>query len=321
MWLALILSATLPAALPYAGGPPVRSTGAPGDLTCAQSGCHTGSPLNSGGGSASISFPAGLTYTPGERQRWAIRINDAAARTFGFQVTARLASNLAVGQAGKFASADADTIVLCDNDSPRVGVSCPGAFTVEFVEHVAPNRTGVFIVDWTPPLSNVGEVRIFLAGIAADGNGTHRGDRTHTRSYTMTPSVFSGTPGALFVPMRPCRLMDTRLGSGQTGNFGAPGLAPGETRTVSVPVHACGVPFSAVAYALNITVVPLGPLGYLTVFPTGQGRPVASTLNSDDGRVLANATIVAAGLNGAIDIYATNWTEVIVDIAGYFAVF
>ena len=47
-----------------------------------------------------------------------------------------------------------------------------------------------------------------------------------------------------------------------------------------------------------MAVVPAGLLGYLTVWPTGQTQPVASTLNSLDGRIKSNAAIVPAGEGG-----------------------
>jgi len=70
---------------------------------------------------------------------------------------------------------------------------------------------------------------------------------------------------------------------------------------------------------LNVTVVPRGPLGYLTIWPTGEAQPYVSTMNSPDGRVKANAAIVPAGTNGAVSVYVTNTTDVILDIDGYFA--
>jgi len=60
-------------------------------------------------------------------------------------------------------------------------------------------------------------------------------------------------------------------------------------------------------------------LSYLTAWPAGAGRPLVSTLNSFDGSVVANAAIVPAGTQGAVSIYATNPTHVILDINGYFA--
>jgi hypothetical protein len=79
------------------------------------------------------------------------------------------------------------------------------------------------------------------------------------------------------------------------------------------------VPAGAAAYSLNTTVVPHGELGYLTAWPTGEPQPSVSTLNSLDGTVLANAAIIPAGTGGAVSFFATNATDVVVDINGYFA--
>ena len=65
--------------------------------------------------------------------------------------------------------------------------------------------------------------------------------------------------------------------------------------------------------------VPDGPLSYLTAWPTGSPKPFVSTLNSFDGTVVANAAIVPAGTDGAVSVYVTNQTHVILDINGYFA--
>ena len=62
-----------------------------------------------------------------------------------------------------------------------------------------------------------------------------------------------------------------------------------------------------------------GPLGYLTIWPTGENQPVVSTMNSLDGRIKANAAIVPAGYQGAVSVYVTNTTNVVLDIDGYFA--
>jgi hypothetical protein len=64
--------------------------------------------------------------------------------------------------------------------------------------------------------------------------------------------------------------------------------------------------------------VPTGFLGYLTIWPAGVAQPLASTINSYLGVAVANAAIVSAGTNGAISVYATNPTDVILDVNGYF---
>jgi uncharacterized repeat protein (TIGR01451 family) len=122
--------------------------------------------------------------------------------------------------------------------------------------------------------------------------------------------------GALrFVPITPCRVADTR---NPTGAFGGPILGAGVSRDFNIPASACGIPANAVAYSLNLTVVPTGALSYLSVWPAGQPQPLVSTLNSLDGRVKANAAIVPAGVNGAVTLFATDTTHGIIDINGYF---
>lgn len=121
-----------------------------------------------------------------------------------------------------------------------------------------------------------------------------------------------------FVPVNPCRLVDTRVGEGKTGAFGPPRPAGGTIRTVPVPQSTCNIPASAVAYSLNITVVPSGTLSYLTVWPAGSPQPNVSTLNSFEGRIVANAALVPAGTGGAINFFVTDSSDVIIDINGYF---
>jgi hypothetical protein len=118
-----------------------------------------------------------------------------------------------------------------------------------------------------------------------------------------------------FYPVTPCRVADTR---GAAGAFGGPMLGGGSTRNFAVPQSGCGIPGTAKAYSVNVTVVPSGPLSWLTAWPTGTSQPVVSTLNSWDGAVVANAAIVPAGTNGAISIFVTDSTHLIVDISGYF---
>lgn len=111
-----------------------------------------------------------------------------------------------------------------------------------------------------------------------------------------------------FVPATPCRVADTRKGNPIQG---------GTSQNFLVPQSGCGIPTSAAAYSLNITVVPHGPLGYLTIWPEGEIQPYVSTMNSPDGRIKANAAIVPAG-NNAVSVYVTDTTDVILDIDGYF---
>ena len=118
-----------------------------------------------------------------------------------------------------------------------------------------------------------------------------------------------------FVAVTPCRVVDTRW---SVGPLGGPEIQGQTQRDFALPNGVCSIPNTAAAYSLNVTVVPHPTLGYLTVWPTGQPRPVLSTLNSPNGRVKANAAIVPAGDNEAISVFATDTTDVVLDIDGYF---
>ena len=160
---ATIAGVALSAALifAYATGPDPRYTAAPGDSqqACATSGCHTGTALNGGGGSVVVNFPNGPTYTPGSQQTFTIVITDSRASVYGFQMTARLESNPASGQAGDF-TAGAQQIVLCDNASIKGSRGCPANSPVQFIEHSRPFNTRTISVQWTAPATNGSVIHI-----------------------------------------------------------------------------------------------------------------------------------------------------------------
>lgn len=141
------------------------------------------------------------------------------------------------------------------------------------------------------------------------------GATTASPVWTFRTSTNPATLPLRFVPVTPCRLADTR---GAAGEFGGPRMLAGYGRGYPVARGPCGIPPTAHAYSLNVTVVPSGPLAYLTLWPAGEPLPYVSTLNSQGGDVVANAAIVPAGAGGAINVYVTDETEVILDINGYF---
>jgi hypothetical protein len=155
----------------------------------------------------------------------------------------------------------------------------------------------------------------FTPTITGSRNGTLM--VTDNASGSPQSVALSGTgtsAGFSFVPVAPCRVADTR---NPNGPFGGPFLAAGTTRGFNVPGSACGIPSTAKAYSVNVTVVPKAKLGFLTLFPCGQNLPPTSTLNSD-GRVKAAAAIVPAGTNGGACAFTTDDTDFILDIDGYF---
>jgi hypothetical protein len=143
--------------------------------------------------------------------------------------------------------------------------------------------------------------------------GTRTGTLTVADNGYFVPATAS--TALAFYPVTPCRVADTR---NATGALGGPSLVGGQVRSFPV-LSACSIPSGAQAYSLNFTAIPQGTLGYLSVWPTGQTQPLASALNAPTGTVTANAAVVPAGTNGAIDAYVTNNTDLVIDINGYFA--
>jgi uncharacterized repeat protein (TIGR03803 family) len=151
-----------------------------------------------------------------------------------------------------------------------------------------------------------------FAGWSGACTGTGQCNLTMLGNYGVSAYFIQPGSGQQFSAVAPCRLVDTR----QTGNP----IQGGTSQNFTIPqLGGCNIPTSATAYSLNVTVVPHGSLGYLTVWPAGLAQPGVSNMNSRDGRNKAEAVIVQAGTNNAISIYASNTTDAILDINGYFS--
>jgi hypothetical protein len=72
----------------YAEGPDAGVAGVPGEASCTA--CHS---AGSGSGNVAVTFPGGLTYTPGIAQHLTVTVTDSSQRRWGFQLTVRQASN------------------------------------------------------------------------------------------------------------------------------------------------------------------------------------------------------------------------------------
>ncbi|HXN46297.1 MAG TPA: fibronectin type III domain-containing protein, partial [Bryobacteraceae bacterium] len=177
-------------------------------------------------------------------------------------------------------------------------------------ENVVPIASGLTTASYTATgLANGTPYYYKVSAVNAGGASALSNEATATPRATAP-----GSP-LLFVPVTPCRVVDTR---NTFGPFGGPAMTADSTRSFAIPQSGCGIPDTAQAYSLNVTVVPRGALSYLTLWPEGQARPLVSTLNSFGGTVVANAAIVPAGSGGAVSVYVTNPTDVILDIDGYF---
>jgi hypothetical protein len=115
--------------------------------------------------------------------------------------------------------------------------------------------------------------------------------------------------GLSLFTLPPCRVLDTRNGGGGPLNG---------SLSVNVAGSNCGAPSTAKAYVLSATVIPQGPLGFLTLWASNAPQPPVSTLNAVDGVVTSNMAIVPAA-NGSVNAFAANPTHLVLDILGYFS--
>ncbi len=123
---------------------------------------------------------------------------------------------------------------------------------------------------------------------------------------TVTTTVNSGR----FVALTPDRLTDTRNGT-----------KPAAGQRLAVPVAArSGVPTTGVSsVVLNVTAVDANDGGFVTVWPDGTSTPNVSNLNVERaGDVRANQVIVGLGTNGAVQLFTSSGTHILIDVVGYF---
>jgi len=130
-----------------------------------------------------------------------------------------------------------------------------------------------------------------------------------------------GGAGQLFVPIVPCRLLDTR-GADHIGPRSSPlGNADTYNQAVSGTNGQCTIPAEAKAVAMNVTAVNGTADSFLTLWPADATQPLASNLNwrAGDGAT-PNKVDVKLGADGRINFYNNAGTvDVIADIVGYYA--
>ncbi|MEO7754312.1 MAG: CHAP domain-containing protein, partial [Terracoccus sp.] len=114
--------------------------------------------------------------------------------------------------------------------------------------------------------------------------------------------------------LAPTRLLDTRSGLGA-----ARAVVPAGGKVSLQVAGRAGLPTRGVgAVVLNVTAVTPGASGFLSLYPTGTDRPVVSSLNYQKGSTIANQVVAKVGDTGAVDIYASQTTHLVVDVSGYY---
>lgn len=154
----------------YPSDPPLHKTGAPGERTCAD--CHSG---GQGGGSIAVTSSTGTKYKPGIKQRLTVTITDANAIDWGYEMTAVLTAKPSTGE-GKFRAADKNS---------NVRKSGTKSYPSQINDLYGSKSKVTYLVDWTPPATNVGKITLYLAGVG--GTGDPAADSVYKNKLTLSP--------------------------------------------------------------------------------------------------------------------------------------
>jgi YVTN family beta-propeller protein len=260
-------------------------TGAlPSGVTLSSSGSLSGTPAPGTAGTYPITLTASNGVPPDYSQAFTLSVDDAPAITSGNQTT--------------FYAGDQNFFSVTATGYPAAAFSETGALP----PGVTLNREGT--LSGTPPAgTTAGSYPIQITASNSTG--------TATQAFTLTTEPQNAT----FVALYGVRALDTRNG---TGGYDTP-VGPGQTLVLQV-TGAQGLPTSGLtAVVLNVTATDPTASSYVTVYPDGQARPTASSLNFTAGETTANLVTVPVGADGAVDFYNNSGSvELIADLEGYY---
>src|SRR5262245_24448206 len=171
----------------FSSGPPTSRTGAPAlgsfpaEPTCTA--CHTSFALNSGPGTLAITgLPT--NYSPNQEVTVTVTITQTQRALFGFE------STVLDDQGQK-----AGDLVITDAARTQLRSGTGNFAARQYIEHTsagtAPNGTdqNSWTFKWKAPAQSMGRVTFYVAGNAANGNGSNQGDFIYNVNASVQPAT------------------------------------------------------------------------------------------------------------------------------------
>ena len=146
-----------------------------------------------------------------------------------------------------------------------------------------------------------------LQQLRVGGRHRRRGRVVRSRRHHADRDLHRARPGAHpRHPRRQRRPASAKLGAGGTLRLQVTGRG-------GIPAGAVG------AVVLNVTVTEPTAVSYLTAWPGGTARPLASNLNYVPNQTVPNLVVVQVGAGGTVDLFNNAGSaHVIADVAGWY---
>jgi hypothetical protein len=312
----------------FSANPPTQQTGAPGESTCAD--CHNQGTTGNVKLTVQGTSSAPATWAPGVVQHLTATVTDPGKTGFGFELSARDASN---NQAGSLTAGTGSAVQTTSG--------------VQYIFQTSKQSPG-FNFDWTPPGSGSGTIKLYLVGVA--GSGTSSSRNTYTASYALTSGVtqnpsltvnptaltFSMTSGGTTPAPQTFQVTSsgtaiaftTTVGTTSGGNWLTATPAGGNTpQAVSVAVNPAGL--TAGTYKGTVAIASTGAsnspqmvgvtftIGATATKPNLTSTPTSLTFNASGSTAVAPQTLAIASSGAALSFTAVastttggNWLTV-----------
>lgn len=161
-----------------------------------------------------------------------------------------------------------------------------------------------------------------IAGASAAGTGNGAAGGPAGAPAAVPPRFIGTNPAVVYTAITPCRIVDTRVAGGPLAAGGTRSFAVYENSYHGQGGSAAGCGIDDMATAVTLSIVAVGPSagGFLTVWPDGVTKPLASTLNFAKGVTTNTGQTLqlGQGASSPVAVYTSAKTNVVIDVYGYY---
>ncbi|HSH65326.1 MAG TPA: choice-of-anchor V domain-containing protein [Bacteroidia bacterium] len=194
--IALLVTLTIPLLfvnftyIKVAGAHP-GATGAPGDGSCADKGCHTGNVIQDDNTVNSLIFPtADSTYVPGQTYLITLKVKNPGIERFGFQIVSLWDSN----------NNNAGTLKVKETTrtqalTHKISGSSDTRYEITHKQSGTPAITTgntEWTFNWTAPATAQGTITMYYATNSTNNDGQNSGDNIRLSKFKLKPATPSG---------------------------------------------------------------------------------------------------------------------------------